>query len=73
MSAERGSQPATAFGPLLRRYCAAAGLTQEELAARARLSVRAISDLERGLKRPRRDNQSGSQTHWWCHHASVRC
>src|SRR5262249_6597533 len=28
---------------------------QEELAARANLSVRAISDLERGLKRPRRD------------------
>jgi predicted ATPase/DNA-binding XRE family transcriptional regulator len=55
VSAEHASQPATAFGPLLRRYRAASGLTQEELAARASLSVRAISDLERGLKRPRRD------------------
>lgn len=44
-----------AFGPLLRRYRAAAGLTQEELAERASLSARAISDLERGLKRPRRE------------------
>jgi WD40 repeat protein/transcriptional regulator with XRE-family HTH domain len=44
------------FGLLLRRYRQAAGLTQEELAERAHLSTRAISDLERGLKRtPRRD------------------
>jgi transcriptional regulator with XRE-family HTH domain len=40
----------------VRRYRRAAGLTQEELAERASLSARAISDLERGLKyRPRRD------------------
>ena len=39
------------FGALLKRYRLAAGLTQEELAERARLSVRAISDLERGLHR----------------------
>src|SRR5262245_27115061 len=38
------------FGDLLRRYRQAAGLTQEELAERARLSPRAISDLERGAR-----------------------
>src|SRR5437764_7141267 len=40
----------SAFGALLRRYRVAATLTQEELAARAGLSARAISDLERGAK-----------------------
>lgn len=40
----------TTFGELLRHYRTAAGLTQEELADRADLSVRAISDLERGVK-----------------------
>ena len=39
------------FGTLLRRYRRAAGLTQEELAERARLSARAVSDLERGARR----------------------
>ena len=39
------------FGDLLRRTRLAAGLTQERLAERASLSVRAISDLERGVKR----------------------
>jgi tetratricopeptide (TPR) repeat protein/transcriptional regulator with XRE-family HTH domain len=44
------------FASLLRRFRLAAGLTQEALAERAHLSARAISDLERGLKRsPRRD------------------
>ena len=33
----------------MRRYRLAAGLTQEELAERAGLSARGISDLERGL------------------------
>ena len=37
------------FAVLLRRY--RAGLTQEELAERAGLSVRAVSDLERGVRR----------------------
>ena len=37
------------FGALLRRYRTLAGLTQESLAARAGISVRAISDLERGI------------------------
>jgi predicted ATPase/DNA-binding XRE family transcriptional regulator len=44
----------SSFGALLKRYRLAAGLSQEALAARARLSTRAISDLERGIKhRPR--------------------
>ena len=40
-----------AFGEVLKRYRVVAGLTQEELAERAHLSVRAISDLERGARR----------------------
>ncbi len=47
---------AQSFGDLLRRYRLAAGLTQEELAAQAGLSVRGLSDLERGARRaPRRE------------------
>lgn len=38
------------FGSLLRGYRTAAGFTQEEIAERARISVRAISDLERGVR-----------------------
>src|SRR5438477_1099804 len=46
----------SAFGPLLRRYRLAAGLTQEELAERARVSARSIGDIERGVSRaPRKD------------------
>jgi predicted ATPase/DNA-binding XRE family transcriptional regulator len=42
------------FGAILRRHRRRAGLTQEELAARAFVSTRAISDLERGVNaRPR--------------------
>lgn len=37
------------FADLLKQYRAAAGLTQEELAERANLSARTISDLERGI------------------------
>jgi len=45
-----------AFGDLLRRYRMAAGLSQETLAERARLSTRAISALEQGTRRaPRRE------------------
>jgi transcriptional regulator with XRE-family HTH domain len=39
------------FGVLLRRSRVAAGLSQEALAERASLSVRGISDLERGARR----------------------
>src|SRR5688500_9875350 len=39
------------FGDGLRRRRLAAGLSQEELAERAGLSVRGISDLERGARR----------------------
>ena len=44
------------FGDLLRRHRQVSGLTQEELAARTGLSVRGLSDLERGVRAiPRRD------------------
>ncbi|HEY7342969.1 MAG TPA: ABC transporter substrate-binding protein [Ktedonobacterales bacterium] len=50
------STPALTFADLLRSHRAAAGLTQEELAERARLSVDAVSTLERGTRRtPRKD------------------
>ncbi len=39
----------SSFGALLKRYRLAAGLSQEALAARASLSARTISDLERGV------------------------
>ena len=38
------------FATLLKRYRMAAGLTQEELAERANLSVRGVSNLERGVR-----------------------
>ncbi len=48
--------PDHAFADMLRLHRRAAHLTQEELAERARLSARAISDLERGVKRrPQRE------------------
>ena len=43
------------FAELLRRHRAEAGLTQEMLGERAGVSWRTISDLERGIKYPRRD------------------
>src|SRR6516165_3150039 len=44
------------FGDMLRWHRLAAGLTQEELAEEAGLSVRGLSDLERGARRaPRRE------------------
>src|SRR5215213_8483275 len=44
------------FGGLLRSYRVAAGLTQEELAERAGVSTRGVSDLERGAHGlPRKD------------------
>jgi predicted ATPase/transcriptional regulator with XRE-family HTH domain len=47
----RSSAGALSFGALLRRQRLAAALSQEALAERAGLSVRAISDLERGVHR----------------------
>jgi predicted ATPase/DNA-binding XRE family transcriptional regulator len=45
-----------AAGELLRQHRLAAGLTQDELAERARISARAVSDLERGVRRtPHKD------------------
>lgn len=44
----------TPFGAVLRHYRLRAGLSQQELAERARLSVGGLSDLERGARtRPR--------------------
>src|SRR5437763_4519262 len=46
----------SAFGTLLRRHRLALGLTQEELAERAGLSPRVISEIERGGPHtPRKD------------------
>jgi non-specific serine/threonine protein kinase len=42
--------PSPPFGTVLRAYRQAAGLSQEALAERAGLSMRAISDLERGRR-----------------------
>jgi transcriptional regulator with XRE-family HTH domain/tetratricopeptide (TPR) repeat protein len=48
-------QPAIEYAGLLRQLRAEAGLTQEELAAAARVSPRTVSDLERGINlAPRR-------------------
>jgi predicted ATPase/transcriptional regulator with XRE-family HTH domain/Tfp pilus assembly protein PilF len=51
------STPSTlTLGTLLKQFRIALGLTQDELAERARLSVRAVSDLERGVSRaPHKD------------------
>ncbi|MBA2452515.1 MAG: helix-turn-helix transcriptional regulator, partial [Chloroflexia bacterium] len=50
------SESRATFGDLLRHARRDAELTQEELAERAGVSARTISDLERGVIRaPRRD------------------
>ena len=52
----RDQRPAVPFGDLMRRFRIAAGFTQEALAARATISERAVSDLERGeRRRPQRE------------------
>jgi len=48
------SEPGPTFAELLRVQRHALGLTQAELAERAKLSERTISDMERGLKTPHR-------------------
>jgi transcriptional regulator with XRE-family HTH domain len=51
----RQTPASSSFGALLRRHRMALGLSQEELADRSGLSVRAISDMERGrTARPHR-------------------
>ena len=52
-AAGEGAAEKGAFGRLLRLYREGAGLRQERLAERAGLSVPAISNLERGVSRPR--------------------
>jgi tetratricopeptide (TPR) repeat protein/transcriptional regulator with XRE-family HTH domain len=47
-------QPVLSFAGLLRQLRDDAGLTQEELAEAARVSQRAVSDLERGINRTAR-------------------
>jgi predicted ATPase/DNA-binding XRE family transcriptional regulator len=55
-SERRQQTSSSAFSRLLKRLRAAADQTQEELAERAGVSTRLISDLERGVvQRPRRD------------------
>src|SRR5215831_2143457 len=49
------TQTSASFGGLLRRHRLAAGLTQEQLAERAGLSVYGIQKLERGTTHPYRD------------------
>jgi predicted ATPase/DNA-binding XRE family transcriptional regulator len=52
----RQRTPSAPFSQLLKRLRVSADLTQEELAERAGVSARLVSDLERGLiRRPRRD------------------
>jgi LuxR family maltose regulon positive regulatory protein len=48
---ERETGGAAPFGALLRRFRLAAALSQEALAERATISARAVSDLERGVRR----------------------
>lgn len=49
MSAEMPDLQFQSTAELLRRYRRAAGLTQEELAERAAVSARSVSDIERGI------------------------
>jgi tetratricopeptide (TPR) repeat protein/transcriptional regulator with XRE-family HTH domain len=49
-------QPAVSFAELLKRLRTDAGLTQEELAERAHVSPRSISDLERGINKTARQD-----------------
>ena len=48
------AKPAGGFAGLLRRLRIRAKLTQNELAVAARISARAVSDLERGINRTAR-------------------
>ncbi|MDQ3897163.1 MAG: helix-turn-helix domain-containing protein [Actinomycetota bacterium] len=50
--ASAGAEQRPSFSALLGQHRAAAGLTQEELAERAQMSVRGLRYLEHGLRRP---------------------
>ena len=62
----KGADPARRpFGVLLRRYRLAAGLSQEALAERARMSTNGISALERGYRRtPQRETLTLLAVRW---------
>ncbi|MFE1321788.1 helix-turn-helix domain-containing protein [Kitasatospora phosalacinea] len=53
MESRRENDPRETFGRALRAHRQGARLTQEELAARAGLGIRTLSDLERGVAGPR--------------------
>jgi predicted ATPase/class 3 adenylate cyclase len=53
------AEPGFSFAGLLRQLRAEARLTQEELAEAARVSQRAVSDLERGVNRTARKDTAG--------------
>jgi predicted ATPase/transcriptional regulator with XRE-family HTH domain len=56
MEREERASDSSAFGALLRRYRLAAGLSQEGLAERARMSANGLGALERGVRRtPQRE------------------
>ncbi len=56
MEGKRLAPGSSGFGTLLRRYRMAAGLSQEALAERARISANGLSALERGVRRtPQRE------------------
>ncbi len=60
-AADKPARGEASFGGLLRELRAAAGLTQEELAARARLSPNAIGALERGVRKRLPAHRQGSR------------
>ena len=65
-------QGVPSFARVLRQLRAEAGLTQEELAAAARLSPRSISDLERGINRTARKDTALLLAGALCLAGSVR-
>jgi transcriptional regulator with XRE-family HTH domain len=65
--------PSGLFGHVLRHFRVAAGLTQHLLAERAQMSVRGVSDLERGVRRtPHRETLTLSRTPCSCRLKSRR-
>ena len=54
------SRTTTTFAEVLRQLRTAASLSQEELAERAGVSLRGVSDLERGVRECPTSRRSGS-------------